>query len=660
MAEAKVLYDYEANEEDELTICVGDIIKNVVVSDGGWWEGEKDGQKGVFPDNFVEIINTGENKESNKFQIKRGHIAEMANKIKDGIQIGAMVSNKKTSVGSKKKKLAKVQFDYIPEAEDELELHIGDILEVFREVEEGWWEGQLHGKVGMFPSNFVEVRENPDEEEREKSVKTDEPEKKDSSLDPETKGKKVKGVGFGNIFGGGPIKLRPSSGVWKSESEESKADKIAGGAVTTSVKKNKQLELAVARFSYHAENEDELTLKEGDTITILKKDLEDVGWWKGELNGRIGVFPDNFVEIIPTQEEVPKVKKTYPTSSQDTSVSSLSSQNHHKATRSCNESNKVDNKHSSSNNKDSVLGSNVASSFKKIRDNADSVDKSSLPALPTKKPFLPPPIGKKPTPLKSELSKQPTIDNKDLNKSKVSAINAAEHKTKDSHKEKDSHDKAFSDFDTFGMPSAEKLVHLTANRVKQPKKRPPSLVFLHSEEEKNESKESKEKEVVQHGVEKKPSAPTAAPPSSSSSSSLSSSSVKIASKPENKELKHESAPCPAVVADSHHIKEKSPSRTTNFDILPQNEIGNNQQTSAQIKELIIEIKELKKDMVSKSSYNELKATNEQLHQEIETLKNSFQRRFRSILNELDEEKKVRLNMQVEIDRMKILIAESTI
>eukprot|EP00106_Octopus_bimaculoides_P008197 XP_014775639.1 PREDICTED: SH3 domain-containing kinase-binding protein 1-like [Octopus bimaculoides] len=207
------------------------------------------------------------------------------------------------SVGSKKKKLAKVQFEYIPEAEDELELHIGDVLEVYREVEEGWWEGQLNGKVGMFPSNFVEIRENPDEEEREKSVKTDEPEKKDSSIDPETKGKKVKGVGFGNIFGSGPIKLRPSSGVWKGETEESKVEKVSGSASTT-VKKSKQLEMAIARFSYHAENEDELTLKEGDTITILKKDLEDVGWWKGELNGRIGVFPDNFVEIIPTQEEV--------------------------------------------------------------------------------------------------------------------------------------------------------------------------------------------------------------------------------------------------------------------------------------------------------------------------------------------------------------------
>lgn len=58
------------------------------------------------------------------------------------------------------------------------------------------------------------------------------------------------------------------------------------------------VEKAVVRYSYVAENEDELTLTEGDTIAVLDKDLEDSGWWKGELNGRIGVFPDNFVEII--------------------------------------------------------------------------------------------------------------------------------------------------------------------------------------------------------------------------------------------------------------------------------------------------------------------------------------------------------------------------
>lgn len=51
----KVLFSYEAEQDDELSLNVGDIIKKVVMSEGGWWEGEKNGQKGLFPDNFVEV-----------------------------------------------------------------------------------------------------------------------------------------------------------------------------------------------------------------------------------------------------------------------------------------------------------------------------------------------------------------------------------------------------------------------------------------------------------------------------------------------------------------------------------------------------------------------------------------------------------------------------
>lgn len=34
---------------------------------------------------------------------------------------------------------------------------VGDIIEFLGEVEEGWWRGKLSGKIGVFPSNFVEV-----------------------------------------------------------------------------------------------------------------------------------------------------------------------------------------------------------------------------------------------------------------------------------------------------------------------------------------------------------------------------------------------------------------------------------------------------------------------------------------------------------------------
>lgn len=57
-------------------------------------------------------------------------------------------------------------------------------------------------------------------------------------------------------------------------------------------------ELCKVIFAYKPTNEDELDLKDGDVITILSKDLPDKGWWKGELKGKVGVFPDNFVQLI--------------------------------------------------------------------------------------------------------------------------------------------------------------------------------------------------------------------------------------------------------------------------------------------------------------------------------------------------------------------------
>ena len=53
---AKVLFDYDAEQEDELTLAVGDIVTNIEKQDEGWWEGEVHGKRGLFPENFVEVI----------------------------------------------------------------------------------------------------------------------------------------------------------------------------------------------------------------------------------------------------------------------------------------------------------------------------------------------------------------------------------------------------------------------------------------------------------------------------------------------------------------------------------------------------------------------------------------------------------------------------
>lgn len=71
---------------------------------------------------------------------------------------------------------------------------------------------------------------------------------------------------------------------------------------------------ARAIYPYKPHNDDELAMEVGDIIDIIDKEIEDAGWWKGELRGNIGVFPDNFVEIIePSKESISQSSEWNPT-----------------------------------------------------------------------------------------------------------------------------------------------------------------------------------------------------------------------------------------------------------------------------------------------------------------------------------------------------------
>ncbi|RZC33779.1 SH3 domain-containing kinase-binding protein 1 [Asbolus verrucosus] len=223
--EVLVEHDYVAKEPNELTITKGDIIKDVIKKQGGWWEGTLKEKKGLFPDNFVKVID-------------RDSSVVLRNR-KDASRI----------------RQCRVVFSYKQDHEDELNLNVGDIIDILGEEEEGWWRGVLHGRQGVFPSNFVE-------------------------------------------------EIVPVPSKITSSKENLTTITGANEAAPPLFAKPTKI-LCEVRFPYKAQNEDELTLKEGDLVTLLSKDGQDPGWWKGELNGVIGVFPDNFVTVVQINEENP-------------------------------------------------------------------------------------------------------------------------------------------------------------------------------------------------------------------------------------------------------------------------------------------------------------------------------------------------------------------
>uniref|UniRef100_H3AHS9 Sorbin and SH3 domain containing 3 n=1 Tax=Latimeria chalumnae TaxID=7897 RepID=H3AHS9_LATCH len=57
----------------------------------------------------------------------------------------------------KKMKAARAKFDFQAQSPKELMLQKGDIVYIHRQVDKNWYEGEHHGRVGIFPTNYIEI-----------------------------------------------------------------------------------------------------------------------------------------------------------------------------------------------------------------------------------------------------------------------------------------------------------------------------------------------------------------------------------------------------------------------------------------------------------------------------------------------------------------------
>lgn len=55
------------------------------------------------------------------------------------------------------KVVAKALYTFNGQTTRELSFRKGEIIHVRRQVDSNWYEGELHGRVGLFPYNYVEV-----------------------------------------------------------------------------------------------------------------------------------------------------------------------------------------------------------------------------------------------------------------------------------------------------------------------------------------------------------------------------------------------------------------------------------------------------------------------------------------------------------------------
>jgi hypothetical protein len=70
IVEAKVLYAYQANEDDELTVENGVFVNLIDMTDPDWWQCEYDGDIGMLPSNYLRVL--GENRQEQEISQDEG------------------------------------------------------------------------------------------------------------------------------------------------------------------------------------------------------------------------------------------------------------------------------------------------------------------------------------------------------------------------------------------------------------------------------------------------------------------------------------------------------------------------------------------------------------------------------------------------------------
>ncbi|NWZ01101.1 SH319 protein, partial [Loxia curvirostra] len=216
-------FEYIGDQKDELSFSEGEtiILKEYVNEE--WAKGELRGTSGIFPLNFVEVIEdlprTGMNMFAKIFKSMMcftyiGTETALKNKVE--------VSSSLPQSNRRSLEWCEALHDFTAETKDDLSFRKGDYIQILEQVDLEWYRGRLNGKEGIFPAVFVQ----------------------------------------------------PCSGT-------------PGGG-----KKGR----AKALYDFHGENEDELSFKAGDMITELESVDED--WMSGEILGKSGIFPRNFVQIL--------------------------------------------------------------------------------------------------------------------------------------------------------------------------------------------------------------------------------------------------------------------------------------------------------------------------------------------------------------------------
>lgn len=174
-AQCLVLYNFQASNIDELNLTEGEQLE-VIAYGGieGWIKARNSvGSIGLIPESYVQVIDSSVSAPSQvPPSIQCGAVeSNAAPEFESSVQVTSAYTdadyeiqamlNETEDLSLEDGIWAKALCDYFATCDEELTFQEGHVIRVLRKklhdnVDDGWWEGEFNGKIGVFPSLVVE------------------------------------------------------------------------------------------------------------------------------------------------------------------------------------------------------------------------------------------------------------------------------------------------------------------------------------------------------------------------------------------------------------------------------------------------------------------------------------------------------------------------
>lgn len=148
-------FDYEGEEEDELTFSQGDVIALLSLEDGEWGRGQIHGRVGIFPLNFTEVVEALPQSQPDppgKSASTEGTAAPQTSPPSDSEKQQVTPG----SDGLKPQQWDEALFDFPGQTAEDLSFQKGALIQVTEHIDAEWRRGRVEGKEGLYPVAFTQ------------------------------------------------------------------------------------------------------------------------------------------------------------------------------------------------------------------------------------------------------------------------------------------------------------------------------------------------------------------------------------------------------------------------------------------------------------------------------------------------------------------------